>query len=228
GTRTPARALLAGGGWAGAWSLPGFPFGGPLRGMGVPFGDGVGEPGAVLGVAGLIVGRPCDQAAVGNGLVAGPACPPEVPRLPRRLGLALADGVGVGGVADRRAFAVWIGAGRKAKGTLDLLPAMPGLSGLAGIVAGPAFGGELDVSGGAGTGEGLDVPHSGFLVASEHRPGDSLCPGVAGEPDRLSAGCLPGRPYALRSVLRRDLGFGHGRCAPFVGCASQARPRGPA
>jgi hypothetical protein len=83
---------------------------------------------------------------------------------------------------------VWISLGRQAEGTPDLLPAMPGLAGLADVVAGHAFGGELDAARGAGTGEGLDVTYGGFVVASEQRPGDSLCTGVAGEPHRFATG----------------------------------------
>src|SRR5262249_5080372 len=116
-----------------------------------------------------------------------------------------------------------------AEGAPDLLPVMPGLAGLADVVAGRAFGGELDVAGSAGTGEGLDVADGGFLVASEHQPGDSLCTGVASEPDRFAACCLAGRPDALLGVLRVDLGFSHCGCAPFAGVRIPVTARaGPA
>jgi hypothetical protein len=153
----------------------------------------------------------------------GPAGPPEVPWLPRRLGWAGAGGVGVGGVGGRRAVVAWVSAGRQAEGAPDLLPAMPGLAGLADVVAGRAVGGELEVAGGASTGEGLDVADGGFGVAAEHRPGDGLCAEVPGEPERFPAHCLAGRPDALL-VFTVLVSGSVMACAPFLEGASLLRP----
>jgi len=55
--------------------------------------------------------------------------------------LALAGGVGVGGVGARGAFLAGAAAGDQAKSLTDLLPAMTSLAGLADVIACGSVGG---------------------------------------------------------------------------------------
>jgi hypothetical protein len=82
-------------------------------------------------------------------MLAGPARPDERPAVPeRRLRVRGPGCVAVGGLGNRHALLVQVGAKHKLECLANLVPAMSGLAGLAYVVANGPAGTTLDLMGG--------------------------------------------------------------------------------